>query len=1407
MQQSETVEGYRLSPQQQRLWPLRLDPAAAAAQCSLRLDGPLDLTALGRALDLLVERHEALRTAFRLLPGMGFPLQVISEPRPVRLRRVGRVAGDEAGVERALEELCVEERGAGFELVEGEVLRAALAEAGDERQVLVLTVAALSADSASLVNIFRQLPELYEASTLSRPSTREVVQYADFSEWQHELLDSPDSLPARQYWDSQQQKSPPTLHLPLELVGSDTAQRPEPCSQVITVGAELTARLEDLALRLGLGQESLLLACWQALLWRLTGEQEVCVETAFDGRKFAYLAEAVGPFAKSIPVRAEFADDTQYGEQAAAADASLRAARIRQEHFVVAASAQRADGEVRGEAVGFEHERWPGERECGGLRWSLRSLRAAREPHKLALVVEALPAELRLRILIDPSRLDPRQSPLIAERFLTLLSSALDAPDAAVADLDLLGGCERRLLLSDWQGGREPFARDRCLHRLVEEQARRVPDRTALVCEGEALSYAELNARANRLARRLRQCGVGPDAVVALLLGRGASAFVALLGVLKAGGAYLPLDAASPPARVRLVVEDAAAVVLLTERARLAELPPLGCRVMALDDEWETMARLGGDDLPEEPTADNLAYVIYTSGSTGKPKGVTVTHRSAAHLIAALEREVYARHTGLRRVSVNAPLSFDASVKQVAQLARGRTLCVTPERARLDGRELAEWVRRERVEVFDCTPAQLRLVEAWAESEDEPSAPNDSASDAAGHRRYPAVALVGGEAINSALWSRLAADTRTAYYNLYGPTECTVDSSSARVRADESPSIGRPLPGVTLHVLDRRGRLAPVGVAGELYVGGEGVARGYLRGAGRTAERFVPDPFSSEPGARLYRTGDAGRRLADGRAEYVGRLDRQVKVRGHRVELGEVEAAVATHPSVRECAVVAREEGEGVRRLVAYVVARAGSDAATQATDATSESNLTTADAAGQPRHLLPNGLRVAHRNRNETDYLYREIFERRCYLRHGVRLPAGSVVLDVGANIGLFTLFALGECPTARVHAFEPIPELCSTLRENAALQGGRVSVHDYGLGARERDEPFTYYERYTMMSGLSEYADPSGEAALVTSYLRRDGELGSEESRLLLAHADELLEGRFEESERVCRVRRLGDVLREEALQEVTLLKVDVQRAELEVLRGVEPEQWGGIRQLAMEVHDGEGEASEGRCREVRRLLEGLGYRVTVEQEAELAGTDRYQLYAVQEAWDGSGADVVDGVAEAAGAVRLTGAGELGEWVRGRLPEYMAPGAYVEMGRLPLTRHGKVDYAALPAPETVGRRSASTFIAPENELEQIIADIWRKVLGVEKVSCDENFFDLGGHSLLIVKVASHLRETLKRDVSIVELFNYPTVRSLAEHLGRESAEPVSFAAADERTRRRETALRRQRQLMEERKAHDERP
>ncbi|HEY6802396.1 MAG TPA: amino acid adenylation domain-containing protein, partial [Pyrinomonadaceae bacterium] len=1078
----QVIEGYRLSPQQKRLWLQRQE---SALTCIVSLAGPLDKELLERAIERLIARHEILRTKFERLPGMELPVQVI-----------------DSSSDNLVYTLDI------------------------ERQELKLRFSALCVDVWSMENFVGELAKLYASEG---GSLEEAIQYTQLSEWQNELLGSHEAEDeeGRQYWLDQ--TFPPVIELPSEIVGVALRGHPSLDSVDWIISGDTLSKLRGLAGDISL--ETVLLASWQTLLWRLSEQPEVLVETRFAGRKYEEMREAIGVYETWLPVVARIEDGFSFVDLLRQVSGTLSGAEKRQEYF----AEELVYEATRPAGIWFSYARWPASVSAGELVWKVEEFESVTVGSKLQLECYERGEELWLRLQYDASVYAAEEIERLRVRFEQLLSSVVATPDERLRRLEIVGADERRQLLEEWNATTGDYARGLCVHELFEQQVERTPSSIAVSYEGEELSYRELNERANQVAHYLRELGVGPEVVVGLCVERSVGMIVGLLGVLKAGGVYLPLEPANPTARIAYMLSDAGAKVLLTERELVERFAELKVATVCLDEEsvpprgsgWVRWQRYATSNPPNLVNPENLVYIIYTSGSTGQPKGVMVRHSAVVNLHTALQQSIYSQLPSSLRLSVNAPLSFDASVKQVIQLLSGHTLVPVPEDVRLDAVELLAWLRKEKIEVLDCTPGQLRLLlEAGLEVAGDSFQHRDAEyAETQSRTRSPRsepglrALLIGGEAIDAALWERLSELAEIRSYNLYGPTECTVDATVELITAGP-PTLGKPLQNTQVYVLGAEQEFLPVGVAGELYLGGAGVARGYLKQPELSAQRFVPHPY--EAGARLYRTGDLVRWNNEGELEYLGRADDQVKIRGNRLELGEVEAAIAAHESVRECVVVAREDEPGNKRLVAYVIARQLREAEN-----------------GHGRFTVGDGLSVAHHNRNETEYLYHEIFEKQSYVRHGVTLPGARCVFDVGANIGMFTLFAAQHAPQARIYAFEPLAPLCQTLRRNSSTLGERVKVFEHGLGSREEAAQFTYYPRYTMMSGMSAHADAAGERDVIAQYLRNEQAAGVAGAEELLAQADEILAGRFEAEQHECRLRPLSDVIREEAVEWIDLLK----------------------------------------------------------------------------------------------------------------------------------------------------------------------------------------------------------------------------------------------------------------------------
>lgn len=905
--QQETIQGFRLSPQQKRLWLMQRESSAYRAQCAILIEGHLDVTALKEAAQRVVARHDILRTTFVQPAGIRIPMQVIADDSTIYWSDICLSSLAERQQQSRIDELFQSEGLLLFDLEKGPVLRFSLLSLSPSRNVLLSTLPALCADSATLRNLYRELARAYRACLEGKAaeSAEDPVRYVQFSEWQRQLLESDEE--GRDYWRKLDYSSYTPLTLPLENSSSNLTTF-VPAALVVSLNHELTAQVESLVASRNASLAVFLQTCWQILLGQLTRRSEVFINVLCEGRIYEEMEPALGLYAKWLPVPARFGEDVNFAELWQQVDESLAAAREWQEYF---SWDHVASGDVaEAFSIGFDFEQWPADIESRGVRFSLLKLQNCIERFKLKLSCIQKSDALLLEFHYDQAFYSAETMKLIAGRLATLIRSVTANPETIIGKLDILDENERRQQLSDWNDTKADFPDGGLLHQLFEVQAERTPDRLAVVCGEVELSYGELNHRANQLAHCLRRFGVGPELRVALCMERSAEMLVGLLGTLKAGAAYVPLDPTQPKSRLAFMLQDAEVSVLLTQQRLLSTLPKHPVRTICMDTDWEI-------NMAPEPTTNpdvmvslrNLAYVIYTSGSFGNPKGVMVEQASVLNLSYALKQSIFAGHTPEPlRVSLNAPLSFDSSVKQWLQLLQGHTLCVLPEEVRRDGRELLSYLSRQQIDILDCTPSQLwLLLDAGLVDSEEATV---------------ALVLLGGEAVEPSTWELLANSSGRTFYNVYGPTECTVDATACCIGAETAaPTIGRPLANMQVYLLDENLEPAPIGVSAEMYIGGVGLARGYLARPDLTAEKFIPHPFSTEAGARLYRTGDFARYRPNGQIEFLGRCDLQVKIRGSRIELGEIEATLEQHTAVRRAAVIVCDDSQDDKRLVAYVVA------------------------------------------------------------------------------------------------------------------------------------------------------------------------------------------------------------------------------------------------------------------------------------------------------------------------------------------------------------------------------------------------------------------------------------------------------------------------------------------------------
>jgi amino acid adenylation domain-containing protein len=912
-----------LSPGQEALSFLaRLDPESAAYNVALvaRIHAPLDVAALRRALQIVVDRHGELQATFP--PGGSGSVHKVLRPFALEVPVVDAAAWSGA----ALLERLRKDANAPFDLATGPLVRASLYRRESDEHVLLLAVHHVAVDLWSLVLLLAELRALYPAGDVS--ALPPAPGYARFLAHQRDVL-----APARaerlwSYWRGRLAGPLPVLALPTECP-RDASPTTRGAMHAFTIDAETTQALRRLAQRHGATLYMALLAAYQVLLARHARQSDVLVGAPASGRTSAELMGVVGYLANTVVLRADLSDDPVFATVLERARDEVRGALEHQDlpfsHIVEALAPRAARGLSPLFQAAFVMERPHRHRELAPfiLGHPRRRLRWG------ALDVETLPFdqgttqfELTLNVVEGEDELsaafqfatDLHARPSIermAEQLVALIRGAVTDPGRRVSELPLIWEAERPNLVGAWSRGPEE-APDRCVHELFAMQAARTPDAPAVTGEGRTLSYAELARRASQLAHHLVRAGVQVEERVAICMHRSPETIAAMLGVLQAGAAYAPIDPEYPADRIRGMLEDAGARIVLTQPELADKLRGAPGRLVHVSSDWSTFADEPGEPPLERVNPAHLAYVIFTSGSTGRPKAVMTTHRSASNYLQGMQA-AFPMSQSDRALQVSA-ISFDASVSEIfTPLIDGALLVLA---GRDEPRDAAAVIRRilaDRITSIQMVPALLHFMVRES----------DFARCTSLQRIF-----CGGEGmpveLQDAVLERLSGVTLV---NLYGPTEATVDPAHLVCRPGYGRGIvpvGRPSRGMQLLILDEAMQPVPVGVPGEAYFGGAGVARGYLGRPDLTAERFVPNPFGDVPGDRLYRSGDVARWLPDGNMEFLGRVDHQVKVRGFRIELGEIEAALARHPDVAQAVVVAHDDARVGRRLVGYVIGRDG---------------------------------------------------------------------------------------------------------------------------------------------------------------------------------------------------------------------------------------------------------------------------------------------------------------------------------------------------------------------------------------------------------------------------------------------------------------------------------------------------
>ena len=1463
---------------QQALWFLQQsapDNVAYNVPFAAKIRSSFDASAFERALRRLVERHRSLRTTFVMRDGT--PLRRVADSWRGSLERVNAAGA----TPDALLARVRERRDRPFDLAEGPLFRAHLFELGGGEHVFLLVIHHIVVDFWSLTVLLDELGALYAAEASGAAGVLPPVpaEYDDFVAAQADYLAGGDGERDLEFWRETLRGELPALDFPADRSRPPAQSfRGAQCS--FTLGADETRALRELAQGEGRTLNTLLTAAFQILLARCTGHEDLLVGTLTAGRNDRRFFDTVGYFVNPVPLRVRYAGELTFARFLERTQAALLAA-IDHQDYPFPRLVERLQPErdpsrsplFQAMFVLQRPPRVPGSlpfamgqpgatMRLGGLELESIALEQGVSRFDLDLMMTEIDGELVGYLQYNTDLFEHASSGRLATHFKTLLAGIVAQPETPIARLPLLTPDEASRFAAAWNDTAAPIFPGG-VHELLAVELERNPAAIAVRCGGESLSHRELHRRANHLAHELQAAGAGRGTLIGVALERSADLVIALIAVLKCGAAYVPLDPTHPRDRLESILEDAGVAVLITQRSLVSILPKHDARVLEVDRvELERSDR----DLEPSPVTvagSDLAYVIYTSGSTGRPKGVEVTHRGVVNFLASIGKRI-----GLTRedvlVAVTTP-SFDIAVLELfLPLTLGAVVVIASRDETMDGRALALRMEREGCTVMQATPAtwNMLLDSGWN-----------------GHARFKA--LCGGEALSRELADRLLARS-DSLWNLYGPTETTVWSSAWQVqRGGRAIELGTPLDNTELYVLDALRQPVPSNVLGELCIGGAGLARGYHGMPELTRERFVSNPFGT-PDSRLYRTGDLVRRRSNGALEFVGRRDHQIKIRGYRVELGEIDAVLAKHPAVRQAATVLKRTRDDAR-LVTYVVGDGAQLPAPEREAFQSErirqwqsvwNETYGRSKRGRPTRFDITGWNDSYSGEPVGEEAMSEWVDGAV---RDVLAAKPKSVLEVGCGTGLVLFRVAPRCERYVGVDFssDALDLIRSQLDEEEAR---KVVLHRLGadeIAALEPERfdvvifnsvvqyfPGTDYLlralgaalRLTRPGGLVYVGDVRSRELLENfhtsvEFARAPGAQTSEglraRVRQRVAEEEELalspgffhaLPGAFPELAEVrisprsgrhwnemtrfrCRAflrtrapagappappevlrdpcRSLDDLRSavenaaggEFALRNVQNARLTRDNRLLELLRCAPSGRTVYELRAALDASVQDGLDPDA----VVRLGEEYGYRVEIGWDVldSAGGFDARFLRDAERTApsDAAAPEPASALATSPEAFRRLAndplgaryrrllATELRATLRTQLPEYMVPSSVVLLDAMPLGPSGKIDRLALERSEEVAVERGAPYEAPRSELEQRIATIWQEVLRVETIGLDDNFFDLGGHSLLVIQMRERIRASWGIDLPVTVFFQFPSIRALAKHLGGDRHDGVEEA------------------------------
>ncbi|MBD2355237.1 amino acid adenylation domain-containing protein [Tolypothrix sp. FACHB-123] len=1500
------IREYPLSFAQQRLWFFdQLEPGSPFYNMAIaaKLTGSVNLAVLEQSLNAIIQRHAVLRTSFTNRKGKA--LQVIAPNLTVSIPIIDLERLEATEQTAALDRLIHLEARQAFDLTSGSLLRCTLVRLHPTEHIILLTIHHIAADGWSMGVFLQELAAFYEAfSTGKPPAIAELpIQYTDFAVWQHNWLQGDVLNSQLRYWEQQLSKPLPVLDLPTDYprppIQSFIGNKRE-----FALSKSLTAALKTLSRQEGTTLFMTLLAAFKLLLYRYSGQSDILVGSPVANRNHKDLQPLIGCFVNTLALRTNLSGNPTFTQLLKRIREVTLGAYAHQDlpfdQLVEAIQPERDLSRHPLFQVWFALHNTPlPALQVADITLTRLTVDVGTVQLDLSFDMEETPEGLIGWIEYSTDLFNADTINRMIGHFTTLLESIVQNPEQNIANLPILTRAEQQELLINWNNTHSNNWQNKCLHELFEEQVAKTQDTFAVVFEQEKITYHQLNQRANQLAHHLRKLGVKPEVLVGICVERSLEMIVGILAILKAGGAYLPLDPTYPQERLEFMLHDTQVAVLLTQEKLYQELGLHSKATVVYLDTWQVNTQENQLNLVNQALPSNLAYVLYTSGSTGQSKGVCCHHSGVVNLLADFtnRQQIQAGDA----CSLWTSLNFDVSVYEIfSALLAGGTLHIVPEVIRSDGSNFANWLEVNQIKSAYVPPFHLQALSDWLSGKSEKLA----------LQRL----LVGVEPIlENLLISIQKQIPGLQILNGYGPTEATICTTLYDVNpenaTDRKTPIGRPVQNTKIYLLDENLQPVPVGIPGEIYIAGIGLARGYLNRPDLTAERFIPNPFSHQAREYLYKTGDRAKYLPDGNLEILGRLDSQIKFRGFRVELGEIESVLRQNPLVQDAVVLLREDIPSEQRLVAYLVTNKNNPHLDTEISTTAEveylSQIQTVYDQFYSWEFSPSdpsiNLRVWKSSYTEQPLPESEILESvDCTVKRILALKPQQV-LEIGCGTGLILSRVAPHCKhylgmdiseVALQYLEQQLdknqPELLSKVK---LIQG---MAHELTNIAPQEIDTVILNEIIQNFPSIDYLVDVLEK---VVNLVKSGGQIfigGVRSLPLLEAFHTSVQVHRAPESLTVDKFKQRvqeylaadNELVIDPALftaikqhipqishvqiqlkggrynNELTKFKYDVilyVDTPVETIQNIPSLDWqqeqlsiAAIRQLLLDKEPEYFRIERVSNPRLFKEIQILRCMVAAEPSQTIANLqktlldssnqglepeDLWQLsqeipYTVEIIWSGSGENgcydvifkqqpqtiadykitaflglqVIENIRpwQEYGNLRSqpTDPQKLVPQLRGflkeKLPAYMLPSSYVVLDKLPLLPNGKIDKRSLPQPENSRIDLGIAYVPPQTQVEEKIAAIWREILQVDKIGIHDNFFDLGGNSLLIVQLHNELRETFGRELSVVELFQYPTISKLSEHFHQQSTGEAAFNLIQNRAQKQKQALNRQKNLMQ---------